>query len=53
MKFRYLKNKKYNPRDYRKKLGFIGSELKDKSITDAMEFSAFIKKFVINKKEKI
>ena len=52
MKFRYLKNKKYNPRDYRKKLGFIGSELKDKSITDAMEFSAFIKKFVINKKEK-
>ena len=52
MKRNYIKSKKLSHREFRKKLGFSNSELNDKSISEAMEFCAFIKKFVINKNEK-
>ena len=49
MKYRYIKSKNLNPKEFRKNLGFTGGELTDKKITEASEFSAFIKKFLINK----
>ena len=53
MKFRYMRsNRISSQKEFRAKLGFKDSELTDKTITDAMEFGAFIKSFVINKNEK-
>ena len=47
----FLKNKNILLKEYHKTLGFSDSELANKNITEAMEFSAYIKKFVINKNE--
>ncbi len=53
MKYRYLRsNKISSKKEFRKKLGFTDNDLSDKSITDAMEFRAFIKNFIINKNQK-
>ena len=52
LKFRYMKsNRISSQKEFRAKLGFKDNEITDKTITDAMEFGAFIKKFVINKNE--
>ena len=51
MKYNYIKNKNLNPKEFRKNLGFTGEDLTNKNITDATEFSAYIKKYVINKYE--
>ncbi len=53
MKYRYMRSNRISSKtEYRKKLGFTGKELNDKEITDAMEFGAYIKNFIINKNEK-
>ena len=50
MKLFYSKNEKISD-EYYQILGFSDSELSNKNITEAKEFSAFIKKFVVNKNE--
>ena len=53
MKFRYMKsNRISSQKEFRRKLGFSENELTNKTITDAMEFCAYIKTFIINKNEK-
>ena len=53
MKFIYMKSNRISSlKEFRRKLGFNENELTDKSITDAMEFCAYIKNLIINKNEK-
>jgi hypothetical protein len=51
MKKDCLKVKNLSQKEYHKNLGFSDEELSNKNITQAMEFSNYIKKFVINKNE--
>ena len=51
MKKDCLKVKNLSQKEYHKNLGFSDEELSNKNITQTMEFSNYIKKFVINKNE--